>query len=196
MNDKITRLNFFYNLIEKNENNDFYVFPFLSSVTEHLIDFKIISKNGMMILSRDINDDYENMKNGKTQDVINKARLTTCLYFLCVYHLTKFYCSFIDTLLWNHSNDEEDKFAILKNEIDCIDQDFLSKLFTIKTKVLPFIKIAKNVLDNEIVKITDDNYAKLFDENKRKCIEKDKYFQESPIYVPANIPDSLEVHDL
>lgn len=180
METKIARINVFHKLLDN--DNDFFVFPFLNLVIELLLDFKLISDNGMIILSRDINADFEDLKN-KQQE--NKARMYICLYFTCVYHISKCFSSFIDVLLAS----EEGKYFELREEIQNIDEELIPKLFSIRTRVLPFIEVAKSIIERETEKIEDDIQAKIFDENKRKVIGKEKYFPENPIYCPAEIPE-------
>ena len=182
-------MNIFHNLIENNENNDFFVFPFLNLVIELLLDFKLISDNGMKILSRDINADFEDLRNKQLE---NKSRMYICLYFTCVYHISKCFSSFIDVLLAS----EEGKYFELREEIQNIDEELIPKLVNLKIRVLPFIEIAKSILDREIEEIDDDEQAKLFDEHKRKCIGKEKYFPENPIYCPAKIPEGAIGYDI
>ena len=181
MEEKIIRMNVFYKLIENNDN-DIYVFPFMNLVIELILDIKLISDNGMKILSRDIVSDFEDLKNKQHE---NKARMFILLYFTCVYHLCNCFSSFV--LVFFES--EEGKYFELKKEMVRIDDDFIFKLLEIKKRVYPFVEIAKNILDQETEKIEDDIQAKIFDENKRKVIGKEKYFPENPIYCPAEIPE-------
>ena len=88
----------------------------------------------------------------------------------------------------------EGKYEQLRNDIDQLDAGILIRLVDIKERVIPMISISENILKIETDKITDDIQAKLFDEHKRKCMAKENYFQESPIYCPAKIPEnSIEV---
>jgi hypothetical protein len=187
MDEKVLRINQYYNLIENDPKNEFFLFPFMELVIELLLDFKLISDKGMIILSRDINEDLVNLHNKKS---INKSRLWVCLYFLCVYHLSKCYVSFMEVLM----NATEGKYDELRVKLYQEDEEILTKLINVKERVMNFTDIAKAVLDVETEKIDDDEQAKLFNEHKRKCIDKPNYFQEDTIHIPAKIPDGVQVN--
>jgi uncharacterized membrane protein len=186
MDEKIERIKQFYKLIENDPKNEFFLFPFMELVIEQLLDFKLISDKGMIILSRDINEDMKNLHNKKS---VNKSRLWVCLYFMCVYHLSKCYVSFMEVMM----NATEGKYEELRVELFQEDEEILTKLINVKERIFTFIQLSKIILDTETAKITDDHQAKLFDEHKRKCIDKVNYFPESTIYCPAEIPNGVEV---
>ena len=184
MDEKIERIKQFYNLIENDKTNDFFLFPFGELVIEQLLGFKLISDKGMSILSRDISLDFQNLNNNIE---INKSRLWVCLYFLCAFHLSKCYVSFVEVLM----NANEGKYEELRLQLD---DEILFNLVDVKNRLFSFIEISKNMLDNEVSKITDDIQAKTFDEHKRKCIDKPNYFKEEDIYIPAEMPDGINVN--
>lgn len=103
---------------------------------------------------------------------------------MCVYHLSKCYVSFVEVLM----EATEGKYFQLRDEIEVIDADILIKLNYVKERAEKFIILSKNIIDIETKKIEDDTQAKLFDEHKRKCIDKPNYFPENPLYVPAELP--------
>jgi len=181
MDEKVLRINQYYNLLMSDTHNDYFLFPFMELVVEALLDFKLISDKGMTILSRDIDTDFQNLN--KNID-IDKNRLWICLYFMCVYHLSKCYVSFVEVLM----EATEGKYFQLRDEIEVIDADILIKLNYVKERAEKFIILSKNIIDIETKKIEDDTQAKLFDEHKRKCIDKPNYFPENPLYVPAELP--------
>lgn len=185
MEEKIARMNTFYKLLELDLENDFFLFPFMNLVIELLLDFKLISDKGMTILCRDISLDFENLKKNKDKD---KSRLWICLYFLCVFHLSKCFVSFVEVMMLQN----EGKYCDIRNELDA-DEDILVKLVDVKERAKSLIDIAKNIMDREIALITDDTQAKLFDEHKRKCIDKPNYFPQNPLYLPGDLPDGIEV---
>jgi hypothetical protein len=187
MNEKIERIKQFHNLIENDRTNDFFLFPFAELVIEQLLGFKLISDKGMSILSRDISLDFQNLNNNIEVD---KSRLWVCLYFLCVYHLSKCYVSFIEVLM----NATEGKYEELRVQLDQEDEEILIDLVDAKNRLFTFIDISKNMLENEVNKITDDVQAKTFDEHKRKCIDKPNYFKEEDIYIPAEMPEGVQVN--
>jgi hypothetical protein len=186
MDEKIIRLKQFYNLIENDKTNDFFLFPFAELVIEQLLGFKLISDKGMSILSRDIDLDFQNLKNNIDVD---KHRLWVCLYFLCVYHLSKCYVSFVEVLM----SAEKSKYEELRLQLDQ-DDEILIDLVDVRNRLFLFIEISKNILEIEVSKITDDIQAKTFDEHKRKCIDKPNYFKEEDIYIPAEMPDGINVN--
>jgi len=186
MNEKIERIKQFYNLIENDTKNDFFLMPFAELVIEQLLDLKLISDKGMTILARDIDADFKNLNNNIEVD---KSRLWICLYFLCVYHLSKCYVSFMEVMM----NATEGKYEELRVELYQEDEEILTKLINVKERLFTFIQLSKIILDTETAKITDDHQAKLFDEHKRKCIDKVNYFPEPTIYCPAKIPDGVQV---
>ena len=94
-----------------------------------MLDFKLISDNGMKILSRDINADFEDLRNKQLE---NKSRMYICLYFTCVYHISKCFSSFIDVLLAS----EEGKYFELREEIQNIDEELIPKLVNLKIKII------------------------------------------------------------
>ena len=181
MDEKIERIKTFYNLLMSDTHNDYFLFPFMELVIEVFLDFKLISDKGMMILGRDIDMDFQNLNNNIEVD---KSRLWICLYFMCVFHLSKCYVSFMEVLM----NAEEGKYCQLRDDIEVIDAGILGKLKYVSGRAENFINIAKGILDIETEKIESDEQAKLFDEHKRKCIDKPNYFPENPIYVPAELP--------
>ena len=61
MEEKVGRINTFYNLVKSDVNNDFFLFPFMELVIELLLDFKLISDKGMSILSRDIQEEFDSL---------------------------------------------------------------------------------------------------------------------------------------
>jgi hypothetical protein len=187
MEEKIERIKQFYNLIENDPSNDFFLFPFAELVLEQLMDMKLISDKGMSILSRNIDLDYQNLNNNIEVD---KSRLWICLYFLCVYHLSKCCVSFTEVMMYA----TEGKYEGLRLDLYNADEEILTKLVDVKNRLLTFIDISKNILENETSKITDDNQAKLFDEHKRKCIAKTNYFKEEDIYIPAEMPEGVQVN--
>ena len=187
MNEKIERIRQFYNLIEGDKGNDYFLMPFAELVLEQLLDLKLISDRGMTILARDIDADFKNLNNNIEVD---KNRLWICLYFMCVYHLSKCYVSFMEVMM----NATEGKYDELRVEIFNADEEILTKLIEVKERLLPFIRLSKIILDNEIAKITDDHQAILFDEHKRKCIDKVNYFPLPTIYCPAETPNGVEVN--
>jgi hypothetical protein len=186
MEDNVARINNFYKLIEHDLENDFFLFPFMELVIELLLGFKLISDKGMGILSREIELDFENLK--KNIDV-NKHRLWICLYFLCVFHLSKCFVSFVEVMMVQ----DVGKYGELRNQLDELDAEILVKLVDVKERAKVLIDIAKNIMDKEVSKIEDDTQAKLFDEHKRKCIDKPNYFPENPLYVPADHPEGVAV---
>jgi len=190
MEDKITRINTFYNLITNDLGNDYFLFPFMELVIELFLEFKLISEKGMCILSRDIQEEFDtlNSKSVRTS-TRDKARMVICLYFMCIYHLSKCFVSFVEVML----NQEEGMYSNLRKQLDELDSEILIKLIDVKERALPFIDIAKKILETEQDKIEDEIQAKMFDEHKRKCIEKPNFFQESPLYVPAEMPEGVEV---
>jgi hypothetical protein len=177
---KIDEINKLYGLVEK--DNDYFLPAFMELVIELLLDMRLISEKGMIIMTRDIGKDFENMKNNIDVD---KNRLWVCLYFLCLFHLSKCFVSFVSVLMLA----EEGKYEELRNDLDRADEGILIKLVDMKERALPLIQIAESILKIEIDKITDDTQAKLFDEHKRKCMAKENYFPECPLYCPATIPD-------
>jgi hypothetical protein len=181
MDEKINRIKTFYNLLMDDTQNDFFLFPFMELAIEVFLDFKLISDRGMGILSRDIDKDFQNLNNNIEVD---KSRLWICLYFMCVYHLSKCYVSFVEVLM----EATEGKYFQLRDEIEVIDADILIKLNYVKGRAENFIVLSKNIMDIETKKIEDDTQAKLFDEHKRKCIDKPNYFPKNPLYVPAELP--------
>ena len=187
MDEKIKRINCFYNILMKDENNDYFLFPFMELVIELLLEFKLISDKGMSILSRDIDTDFQNLNNNID---VNKSRLWICLYFMCVYHLSKCYVSFTEVLM----NATEGKYDELRVKLYQEDEEILTKLIEVRNRAELFIQIAKNMLDLEIPKITDDIQAKTFDEHKRKCIAKPNYFKEDDIHISAELPDGVQVN--
>jgi hypothetical protein len=188
MEDKIIRINIFYNLITNDLGNDYFLFPFMELVIELLLEFKLISDKGMSILSRDIQEEFDSLNSKSVRaDTKDKARMVICLYFMCIYHLSKFYTSFIEILMLQDGG----KYGELRNQLDAIDSEILVKLIDVKERALPFIDIAKKILDKEQNNIEDETQAKMFDEHKRKCIEKPNFFQECPLYVPAEMPEGV-----
>ena len=185
MEEKVGRINTFYNLVKSDVNNDFFLFPFMELVIELLLDFKLISDKGMSILSRDIQEEFDSLNSKSVrQSTKDKARLVICLYFMCVYHLSKCYVSFVEVMM----HQEEGKYFLIREDLENINPNVISILNEVKERASQFIDIAKKVLEKETANITDDTQAKMFDEHKRKCIDKTNYFQESPIYVPAELP--------
>jgi hypothetical protein len=187
MEEKVLRIKQFYNLIKNDPSNDYFLFPFADLVIELLLDFKLISDKGMSILSRDINLDFQNLNNNIEVD---KSRLWVCLYFLCVYHLSKCFVSFVEVLM----NATEGKYEELRIQLDQEDDEILINLVDVKERVFTFIDISKNMLEIETNKLTDDIQAKTFDEHKRKCIDKPNYFKEEDIYIPADMPEGVQVN--
>jgi hypothetical protein len=182
---KIEEINKLYQLVE--EDNDYFLPAFMELCIESLLNMRLISEKGMIIMARDVGKDLENLKNNID---VHKSRLWVCLYFLCLFHLCKCYVSFVEVMMLA----DEGKYEKLRNDMDQLDAGILIKLVDIKERVIPLGKVSEDVLKIETEKITDDIQAKLFDEHKRKCMAKENYFAESPMYCPAKIPEnSIEV---
>jgi hypothetical protein len=91
-------------------------------------------------------------------------------------------------------NATEGKYDELRIQLYQEDEEILTKLINVKERVMTFTDIAKAVLDVETEKIDDDDQAKLFNEHKRKCIDKPNYFKEDTIHIPAEMPDGVQVN--
>jgi hypothetical protein len=164
------------NLIDADMTNDFFLFPFMSSVL-NLVDEKgFITDLGFKCLYNDINSDFE-IINEQPVKPSQRAVLRLVLYFTLCYNLIIYFGGFVIGL-----QTEEGKKYAEKLPVELI--EYLNSIMERVDKLHP-------ILENQLKRLTNlltDKYAKIFNEEKRKCWTKD-IFQTS-VHIPSH-PDDL-----
>ena len=164
------------NLIDADTTNDFFLFPFMSSVL-NLVDEKGFTTDlGMKCLYNDINMDFD-VINEEPIKPSQKSVLRLTLYFTLCYNLIIYFGGFVLGLQTEEGKKYADKLPV---EL----MDYLKGIMERVDKLHPIIE---NQL-KRLTKLLNDKYAKIYNEEKRKHWTKDIF--ETNVHIPSH-PDDL-----
>jgi hypothetical protein len=169
-------------LIDADTTNDFFLFPFMSSVL-NLVDGEgtvglekgFITDLGMRCLYNDINSDFEIVNDCPTKPS-QKAVLRLALYFTLCYNLIIYFGGFVVGL----QTEEGKKYA------DKLPVELLDYLKSIMERVDKLHPIIEHQL-KRLTQLLTDKYAKIFNEEKRKHWTKEIF--ETTAHIPAHPND-------
>lgn len=160
-------------LIDDDMTNDYYLFPFMSSVL-NLIDEKgFITDLGIKCMCNDINGDFEIINDCPTKPS-QRSVLRLALYFTLCYNLIIYFGGFVLEL------QKEGHTYKLPVEL-------INYLIVITERVDKLHPIIENQL-KRLTSLLTDKYAKIFNEEKRKHWTKDIF--ETNAHIPSH-PDDL-----
>ena len=179
MEEQIAQIVGFKNLIDQDTTNDFFLYPFMSMVL-NLTDSKgFITELGLKILFNEINKDFE-IVNECPEKPSQKALIRLCLYFTIAYNLTLLFGGFIIGL-----ETEEGRVYAEKLPVELI--DYLKDIMIRADKLHPILEHQLKGLTKRLT----DKYAKIYDEEKRKCWTKDIFENTTHIH-QTKYPDDIK----
>ena len=179
---KIDAILGYKNLIDNFPDNDFFLFPFMSMVLD-LTDKKgFLTEAGMKLLHNDIVKDIEILKeNGDkpSQYALTRLALWYCLSF----NLLQFFCGFIFSL-------EEEATKVYASQLPAELKEYLKTIADRGALLIEPISKLAGFYTNQLT----DKFAKVFDEEKRKCWTKDLF--NNTVHIPAHPNDLPEGFDI
>jgi hypothetical protein len=181
MDEKINKILEYKNLIDNDEKNDFFLFPFMALVLNLTTEKGFISEDGFKLLHNSIDTDFK-IINENPEKPSQKAICRVALYFALILNLTKYFIGFIAGL----ETEEGSKYANL------LPADLVEYLRKIGYRVKLYPEIADAHLKS-ILPVLSDKYAKIFNNEKRRHWSKDIYLEEVvkiPTH-PADIPEGF-----
>ena len=166
----------FKKLIDDDLTNDYFLFPFMSMVLNLTDSQGFLTEAGIKILFNEINKDFL-IINAKPDKPPQKALLRLAVYFTTAFNLIIYFGGFVLGL-----DTEAGKKYAEKLPVELI--DYLKTITERVDKLHPIIEAQLKSLTTRLT----DKYAKIYNEEKRKCWTKE-IFQDS-VHIPAH-PDDL-----
>ena len=163
-------------LIDKQPENDFFLFPFMSLVLRLYDQRGIMTEFGVKLLYNNILEDMA-IINENPQEPSQKALTRLCLYFTAVYNLIFLYCGFLEV-------------SLKDMEIPDFLREYLIKIGERADKIVNNI----DVMCKKFVNGLSDKYARIFNAEKRKLFTKDIFG--SVVHIPAHpneLPEGFDV---
>ncbi len=169
--------------IDKEPENDYYLFQFICSVLDLCGEKDFLTENGKKMLgsnpSADITilqecplDDKKRLKLKKYQ----QAFIRYALYLTIIYVAGELFIGFVFAL----DLPEQERF------VKYFPPPLMEYLKTQKERIEAILPMIKSILDTMLGRLTD-KYAKIFNQEKRIMFEKDIYKTE--LHIPTEIPE-------
>jgi len=168
-------------LIDDDDTNDFFIFPFMSMVL-NLTDKKgFLTEKGTKILFNEIEEDFKIISEDPNKPS-QRALLRLAVYFTTIYNLVIFYQGFTYGL----ESKELSEFAS-KLQPDLI--KYLKQISERSEKIIP---IAEYQLKSLLPRL-NDKYAEIYNIEKRDCWIKDIF--QTTVHIPTHPKDLPEGFD-
>jgi hypothetical protein len=182
MDEKIAKIIEYKTLIDSDEKNDFFLFPFMALVLNLTTEKGFISEDGFKLLHNNLQEDFT-IINENPEKPSQKAICRVALYFALVHNLTKYFIGFIAGLETSEGSRFLEK---LPTEL----VDYLHKIGE-RCKLYPQITEAQL---KSVLPVMTEKYAKIFNNEKRRHWINDIFLQDVvkiPQH-PADIPEGFK----
>jgi hypothetical protein len=177
MDEHIKNILAYKNLIDTDEKNDFFLFPFMALVLNLTIENGFVTADGLNMLHHNILDDFK-IINEDPKNPSQKAVCRLTLYYTLLYNLIIYYCGFVCGL----ETEDGKKYA------DLLPADLIEYLKKIYNRVENYNAIVEHQLKT-LQPLLTEKYAKVFNAVKRRHWYKN-IFDDGVVHIPTH-PDDL-----
>ena len=171
INDKVADIIKFKDLLDADNDNDYYLFQFIAKVLELSGEKGVLTDIGFRILENNLITDLNKInEDAHLKKPSQKPIIRAVLYLTIAYNISLLFGGFVNISL---------KDTPLLNEL----KEYLIKIEERSSKLLPIIEGHLK----KLLSLLTDKYAKSFDTIKRSCFTKDLF--NSVDRIPAHPKD-------